>query len=47
MKEKEWRKTIRKGCKLKKTSQDSSAYCVYCRKNGGSCNHLNCPLIAR
>ena len=25
-------------------NQDSSCYCVYCRKVGGSCNFKNCPL---
>ena len=44
MKKAEWRKEIMMGCKLKlKGKKDSSAYCVYCRKNGGSCTFENCP----
>lgn len=44
-----WRNTIRKSCKQKMQSRDSSAYCVYCRRkdaSGGSCTFQNCPDIA-
>lgn len=46
MTETKWRETIRKSCKQKMESRDSSAYCVYCRRRdaeGNVCNFQNCP----
>lgn len=42
---KNWQEHTRGPCKLKTRNRDSSAYCVYCRKNRGSCTYENCPLV--
>ncbi len=45
MKKHEWIIGLRRGCRLKKVSQDNSAYGTYCRKNGGSCTFEHCPKV--
>jgi hypothetical protein len=44
MNNKEWIKTVMARCKHKRENTDSSAYCVYCRKYGGSCTFKNCKI---
>ena len=42
-----WHKTVREGCKQKERNNDSSAYCVYCRKKGrqgNCCTFESCPI---
>lgn len=39
-----WMTDIREACKFKHENQDSSAYCLYCKKKGGVCTFNNCPL---
>lgn len=40
----EWQKVVMNQCKQKRENTDSSAFCIYCHKNGGSCTFENCPI---